>query len=105
MVAEPDAQGGARDRSVTGMGAMALLATEGRSSAPERTPNSALLAHFRPQPQRALSCLSRARLALASRKDADNANSDPTASAHGVTAATGWHTPESRLNALGSAPA
>src|ERR1700683_2436716 len=42
---------------------------------------------------------------LASRKDADNANSDPTASAHGVTAATGWHTPESRLNASGSAPA
>src|SRR5580658_7897721 len=42
---------------------------------------------------------------LASRKDADNANSDPTAPAHGVTAATGWHTPESRLNAFGSTPA
>src|SRR4029077_19296548 len=50
-----------------------------------------------------LSLLSRARLALASRKDADNANSDPTAPTHRVAAATGWHTPESRLNAFGSA--
>src|SRR3984893_2890516 len=83
----------------------ALPATEGSIECPGAHCNSALLANCRPSPQRVLSLLSRARLALASRKDADNADSYPTAPSHRVAAATGWHTPESRLNAFGSAPA
>src|ERR1039458_7819629 len=67
MVAEPDAQGGAQDHSVTGMGAMCTTGNRGVDRGPRRValPTSAHLAHFRHQSQGAISRSSRARLRLA----------------------------------------
>ena len=107
MVAEPDAQGGAQDHSVTGIGAICTTSSRGVDRGPRSValPTSAHLAHFRHQSQGAISRSSQARPRLAPERMADSANSYPTSPSHRVAAATGWHTPESRLNAFGSASA
>src|SRR5579863_3234953 len=78
----------------------------GRSRAPERRPSNLNSSSAFPSPvSRSDFAFVASPTALGSRKDADNANSYPTAPSHRVAAATGWRTPESRLNAFGSAPA
>src|ERR1700730_10523354 len=95
------------DHSVTGMGAKCTTSNQGVDSrAPERLPSNFSSASAFPSPvSRSDFAFVASPTALGSRKDADNANSYPTAPSHGVAAATGWHTPKSRLNAFGSAPA
>jgi hypothetical protein len=106
MVAEPDAQATSQDHSVTGVAPCALPEPKARSRAPERRPSNFTSSSAFPSPvSRSDFAFVASPTALGSRKDADNANSYPTPPSHRVAAATGWYTPESRLNASGSAPA
>src|SRR5580658_2864815 len=105
--AEPDAQGGfARSQCHRDGRHVHYQPPRGRSRAPERRPSNFSSSSAFPSPvSRSDFEFVASPTALGSRKDADNANSYPTAPSHRVAAATGWHTPESRLNAFGSAPA
>src|ERR1022692_2430908 len=98
-----------RRRKITvspGWAPCALPATAGSIEGPERRPsNFSSSSAFPSQDSRSDYAFVASPTALRSRKDADNANSYPTAPSHRVAAATGWHTPESRLNAFSSAPA
>src|ERR1022692_1357536 len=98
-----------RRRKITvspGWAPCALPATAGSIEGPERRPsNFSSSSAFPSQDSRSDFAFVASPTALGSRKDADNANSYPTAPSHRVAAATGWRTPESRLNAFGSAPA
>src|ERR1039458_9416147 len=107
MVAEPDAQGGfARSQCHRDGRHVHYRQPRDRSRAPERRPSSFSSSSAFPSPVSMSDfAFVASRTGLGSRKDADNANSYPTANSHRVAAATGWHTPESRLNAFGSAPA
>src|SRR5579863_47966 len=106
MVAEPDAQGGARSQCHRDGRHVHCQQPSGRSRAPERRPSNFSSSSAFPSPvSRSDFEFVASPAALGSRKDADNANSYPTSPPHRVAAATGWHTPESRLNASGSAPA
>src|SRR5579863_4995379 len=105
MVAEPDAQAAAsRDRSVTVMGTMCTTGNRGIDR-PGAHSNFGSSGAFPSPPSKSDFAFVPCPTTLASRKGAHNANSYPTAPSHRVAAATGWHTPESRLNAFGSAPA
>src|SRR5713101_5525783 len=105
MVAEPNAQAAAsRDRSVTVMGAMCTTGNRGIDR-PGAHSNFGSSGAFPSPPSKSDFAFVPCPTTLASRKEAHNANSYPTAPSHRVAAATGWHAPESRLNAFGSAPA
>src|SRR6266581_1696416 len=106
MVAEPDAQGRLREIAVSpGWAPCALPTTEGSIECPGAHSNCGSSSELSSSASRSDFAFVASPTALGSRKDADNANSYPTAPSHRVAAATGWHTPESRLNASGSAPA
>src|SRR6202140_2476264 len=95
-----------RDRSVTGMGAICTTSNRGAIRGPEHHPsNFSSSSAFQSLVSRSDFAFVASPTAFGSRKDADNANSYPTSPSHRVAAATGWHTPESRLNAFGSASA